>query len=445
MHMIFINLIPQMVDIWTGNFNGMDQGSESYSIDIALFKILGEIIESSGSTMPTSYGCRVPNISLPHHGNATAEAWSILRISRTMSSIREGFIKWVQDYEQYYYQYSFNRMQTCTVNIHYLLHVADCIQHLGPVWCYWLFPMERFCSFVGGVVKSRRFPFENIARRIRDTAQLQVIRHLYGSHDTLSFLNPDNDVDEDPEADGVNAFPEYERALLYGRCAKKLEIHGTHCTTKFAAILFRHLISQGGDPITAKGCQKIRSDVRDSSFVRYALLVDRHAHHRNVQPELQPASQYGELQHIFALPLKPRSPENNANEKRTLLLALISEAPVLVENTLEYKVISYAEGELKSGEIVDAKNIQCLLGRVLDRGRSVRSVPAEICGFLGIRRWDACNTESRDPYQYFGVLAELHKSASSPGILGPLESYTWFGNGVAPLISSKKIVHIHSV
>jgi hypothetical protein len=103
--------------------------------------------------------------------------------------------------------------------------------------------------------------------------------------------------------------------------------------------------------------------------VQYELLVDRYAHRRNVQPVLEPVSQYGELRHIFALPLKPRSPGNNSDEKRTLLLALISEAPVLVENTYDYKVVSYAKGELRSGEIVDAKTIQCLLGRVLDRDR----------------------------------------------------------------------------
>ncbi|CAE6436081.1 unnamed protein product [Rhizoctonia solani] len=136
MHMIFINLIPQMVDIWTGNFNGMDEGTESYSIDIPLFKIIGEIIENSGSTMPTSHGCRVPNIALPHHGGATAEAWSmfggylgpcvlrgrfrktkyyrhfvrLIKLVHQITSfeipradiplIREGFIKWVQDYEK---------------------------------------------------------------------------------------------------------------------------------------------------------------------------------------------------------------------------------------------------------------------------------------------------------------------------------------------------------
>lgn len=84
---------------------------------------------------------------------------------------------------------------------------------------------------------------------------------------------------------------------------------------------------------------------------------------------MQPESQYGQLEHIFALPLKRRPTADNPSKKRILLLALVSEAPVLVEDTYEYKVISYPKGALKSGEIVDARTIQCLLGRVLDRDR----------------------------------------------------------------------------
>ena len=71
---------------------------------------------------------------------------------------------------------------------------------------------------------------------------------------------------------------------------------------------------------------------------------------------------------FFAIPLKPRSAANNSSKKRTLFLALISKAPVLVEDTYEYRVPSYAKGVLKSGEVADAKTIQYVLGRVLDRG-----------------------------------------------------------------------------
>jgi hypothetical protein len=81
-----------------------------------------------------------------------------------------------------------------------------------------------------------------------------------------------------------------DREILLGQCAKKLMIHGTPMYNKICGYLVQMLgittreareaiprcvtewrrlkISQGGDTITAKGCQKIRSDARDSSFVR---------------------------------------------------------------------------------------------------------------------------------------------------------------------------------
>lgn len=96
-----------------------------------------------------------------------------------------------------YYQYNPNRMQTCPVNVHYLLHIADSIESVGPVSCYWAYPMERFCSFIGASVKSRRFPYANIARRIRDTAQIRVAKELYNLHDVISFGRTCASTDEE--------------------------------------------------------------------------------------------------------------------------------------------------------------------------------------------------------------------------------------------------------
>jgi hypothetical protein len=100
-----------------------------------------------------------------------------------------------------YYQHNPGRLQTCPVNLHYLLHVADSIAFIGPVWCYWAYPMERFCSFIGASVKSRRFPYANIARRIRDTAQLRVAHLLYGLKDT----RPSRDRTDQDEVNLKNA------------------------------------------------------------------------------------------------------------------------------------------------------------------------------------------------------------------------------------------------
>lgn len=59
--------------------------------------------------------------------------------------------------------------------------------------------MERFCSYIGAAVKSRKRPYENIARRIRDVAQLRVIRDLYQLDGQMSFGDLDLPDEEESE------------------------------------------------------------------------------------------------------------------------------------------------------------------------------------------------------------------------------------------------------
>lgn len=94
--------------------------------------------------------------------------------------------------------------------------------------------------------------------------------------------------------------------------------------------------------------------------------MDRLAHRRNAPEDLVRKSHYGQLQYLFKLRLPPKVPGNPSNKSRDLLLALVLEAPTVVEATYEYEVVSY-RGKLSKGEVVDASTIQCVVGRVLDR------------------------------------------------------------------------------
>ena len=87
-----------------------------------------------------------------------------------------------------FYQYNPSRLSTCPFLIHALLHIADGIASAGPVWCYWEFAisMERFCGAVGQHVKNRSNPYESLDRRMREIAQLQLIKLRYGLMDELS-------------------------------------------------------------------------------------------------------------------------------------------------------------------------------------------------------------------------------------------------------------------
>jgi hypothetical protein len=89
------------------------------------------------------------------------------------------------------------------------------------------------------------------------------------------------------------------------------------------------------------------------------------AHRRNAPEDLVAKWHYGQLQHLFALPLKPNTVINPDHRPHTLLLALILEARFTEESTYLYKVVWY-EGELTMGEVVDDETIQCVVGRMLD-------------------------------------------------------------------------------
>jgi hypothetical protein len=134
MHMVWINLIPQLVDLWTSSFNDLDDGVETYTIDPLVWTALSDMCDESGTTIPSSFGCRVPN--LKKRGNFTAESWSLwatqlapnllwrrfpkskyyvhfVRLIKLVQQctdysldrseqphMREGFAQWVEDYEK---------------------------------------------------------------------------------------------------------------------------------------------------------------------------------------------------------------------------------------------------------------------------------------------------------------------------------------------------------
>jgi hypothetical protein len=86
-----------------------------------------------------------------------------------------------------YYQHSPERLSTCPVTIHALLHIADYIKAVGPVWVSWAFPMERFCGLLQPSIKSRRFPYSSIDKYVVNAARLSQCKIIYSVVDELSL------------------------------------------------------------------------------------------------------------------------------------------------------------------------------------------------------------------------------------------------------------------
>jgi hypothetical protein len=90
-------------------------------------------------------------------------------------------------YDRYYYHNDPERLPACTLPIHALLHIADDIDAMGPVWAYWAFPMERFCGAIARANKSRRYPYSSINRHVLQVSQLSQIKLTYGLTEELDL------------------------------------------------------------------------------------------------------------------------------------------------------------------------------------------------------------------------------------------------------------------
>ena len=136
MHLIWENLIPNLVLLWTASFKDLDQGSGLYELPQTVWEAIGRATADSGSHIPSAYGSRLPNIA-KHKSFYSAEMWSFwamylapvllqrrfqrpkyyahfIRLihllnlclqfeimAEEIEEIRYGFAQWVQEFEKY--------------------------------------------------------------------------------------------------------------------------------------------------------------------------------------------------------------------------------------------------------------------------------------------------------------------------------------------------------
>lgn len=152
MHLIYENVTKTLLDLWSGDFKGMDDGIEEYTVEKAVWEGIGARCKASGNTIPAAFGSRVPNIAT-ERSHFIAETWSfwtmflgpvLLRnkfkkpiyykhfvslvhllsictqyeISKSeVDEVEEGMAKWVGEYERYVACDKLSLNQFCTHNL----------------------------------------------------------------------------------------------------------------------------------------------------------------------------------------------------------------------------------------------------------------------------------------------------------------------------------------
>jgi hypothetical protein len=75
MHLIWENLMPNLVLFWTGEFKDLDHEGMDYVIETRVWKAIGETTAACSATIPSAFGAAVPNIAT-NRSYMNAEMWS---------------------------------------------------------------------------------------------------------------------------------------------------------------------------------------------------------------------------------------------------------------------------------------------------------------------------------------------------------------------------------
>jgi hypothetical protein len=75
MHLIWENVIKNLILLWTGEFKGLDVGLEDYELGESVWNAVCQAGANSGSFIPSAYGARPPNPAT-ERSMCTADSWS---------------------------------------------------------------------------------------------------------------------------------------------------------------------------------------------------------------------------------------------------------------------------------------------------------------------------------------------------------------------------------
>lgn len=90
MHLIWENLIPNLILLWTGEFKDIDHSGENYVLEETVWSAIGATSAAAGATIPAAFGSRVPNIATQKY-QLTAETRSIWTLYLAPTLLRRRF------------------------------------------------------------------------------------------------------------------------------------------------------------------------------------------------------------------------------------------------------------------------------------------------------------------------------------------------------------------
>ncbi|KDQ21906.1 hypothetical protein BOTBODRAFT_99767 [Botryobasidium botryosum FD-172 SS1] len=415
------NLIQNLQQLWSGKFKQIDVGSSHmppYRISDHDWTEIGKATKAANATVPAAFGRPLDNIA-DDTKYFTAESYIIwltlfapilLRgrfqsaevyehLLRLVNLINQclafslsgadmeqqdaGWMEWYKDYERIYYQYQPDRLSTCPLTMHSVIHIPQNIRDSGPKWANWCFQMERYCGHLVRMIASRQHPYSGLNHRIFEAEALKIVIDQFDLHDRLPA--PHGRPSENPAFNRiVPGYEDYTLVFPHSTITPSNDLRnriGTHLSTRYG-IDRKHImpvlpatVEQWGKARIGGEGDLFRSHLgnsqgkrsRDATFVRYELLVDKHMNNRRLPPEFVPTIFYGQVQRIFVLVIPSNSTlGTQAQPATTLVLADI--CPVDTDNDASSGPIPRFKRFKGRLEVIDISCVHSVVGRIFDRG-----------------------------------------------------------------------------
>ncbi|KAG9097599.1 hypothetical protein FS749_005930 [Ceratobasidium sp. UAMH 11750] len=397
-----------------------NSGCENYLISRTDWVAIGRETEASTNLLPSAFIHPLPDIQSSTHLYC-GESWSLWliyigpivlrgRLSQKyydhylelvailkcllqfynsmcrIEQLREEIAGYVERFEEYYYQYSYDCLCVCKLTLHTLLHVADDVLLCGPVWVYWSFSTERYCHEVVACAKSKVVPYSAINKFLLQMVQLATISARFPEIWTaLLFGKGDAPVDTSrmefvyPEyPDAILRLPRLRGFFLQPNVRHRL---AAYFRTNDPRRTFHQwldfiperceqwgkLCIKGGDCIRSASASNPLSPYgrRDTSFVRFTYDKDINTRHRLLPAKMVPAIGYGHLDFILAISLPP-DPDFGVEQSQLHILAHLTEAKD-AEGDASTELVSYTK--LGPSFILDITTLDHVVGRAETRGK----------------------------------------------------------------------------
>ncbi|KAJ7739195.1 hypothetical protein B0H16DRAFT_1891140 [Mycena metata] len=220
--------------------------------------------------------------------------------------------------------------------------------------------MERFCGSLLPAIKSRQYPWASIDRRILELAQLFQIKAIYSLSATLDLRRR-----RKVENSGTKLAAYPRCVLVHPRELRPLTAPLRRLVSKYLASVYG-TTSQQILPLIASPLEHWgKIQWLEGGDMMHASEIGKHGTRDMTYVKFN--GHYGQLRLLLVVKLEPSEVLRTTTTK-IHLLAAVAKSILTQKNRLE---MPHTKGKFRAVEIIDADDLEFVVGRIPDRGESI--------------------------------------------------------------------------